>query len=230
MDEKIRQLKTPSDISSYSFRDRLVIRAVAYAYFLLISVVGRTFRIEHVGIEKIENIRTRVFAVWHEFIFAGTFMMSGQNVLVMSSKSRDGDYMSRALIRLGYCVTRGSSSRGGTRALIAMIEAVRLGLSALITVDGPKGPAHVVKPGVCVIAQKTGNPIIPLSFQTFSYRRAGSWDRLRIPRPFSRVVAFYGDPIIIEKGDDIEEKRDELQCALEELDRFGEVWLENNAK
>lgn len=114
------------------------------------------------------------------------------------SASKDGEYVATACKHYGHYPVRGSSHRGGVKALIEMIKVLKTKpLNGAITVDGPKGPAFEVKKGIIDIAKKSHRPIIALSCYPEKYWEFKSWDRFRLPKPFSRIIINYSPPIII---------------------------------
>lgn len=152
--------------------------------------------------------KTFVFALWHEQVLA---VMSGQAwtepYLALASRSKDGDYAAYVAKKLGFTPVRGSSrnrrgEKGGKEALIEYISNLKAGKSGGITVDGPKGPRHKCKPGVVFIAQQTGSPILPIAGFASSYWEFNTWDRMKIPKPFAKIVVVYGSPISVSAQSD----------------------------
>ena len=115
----------------------------------------------------------------------------------MASQSKDGEWIARWLEANGYVVVRGSTTRGGSQALREMVRQVRSGRNAALTVDGPRGPARVVAPGVVQLARLTGAWILPITSSSSRARFLRSWDRYLVPAPFSRSVVVYGEPFPI---------------------------------
>jgi lysophospholipid acyltransferase (LPLAT)-like uncharacterized protein len=151
----------------------------------------------------------------------------------MSSPSFDAEYIKRFIRRFGYGAVRGSSTRGGVGALVKMIRLMKDGLPAGFSIDGPKGPKYVAKSGANMLAKKTGNPVLPFIIEAEKHWEIGSWDRLQIPKPFSRARVFIAEPIYVEKeaGDrEIEESRKLLQTKLDELVTLGKQWRESIKK
>lgn len=230
MDEKLSQYFRRNDLSGYSFRERLLIRSADILFCSLIRSFGMTYRPELVGEENLNDVdldAPAIVAAWHEHIFAGSYALRGRNLVVMVSQSFDGEYIARLVHRLDFGTVRGSSSRGGVTALVSLARAIDDGLSVLLTVDGPRGPANVAKGGICALAQKTGAPIIPVAVEASSFWRVGSWDRMRIPKPFARLRQICGKPIRVGPADDIKIKLAELQAALDELNQAGKSWRES---
>lgn len=143
-----------------------------------------------------------VLAIWHQNLFAGILAQNGRRHTVMISRSRDGDAVAYLCGRLGHHVVRGSSKKGsrdkgGKLAKDEMIEVLRSGMPGAVTVDGPSGPIHEVKPGIVEMARLAGVPIVPYLAIPQHYWRFNSWDAFRLPKPFTRIDIYYGDPIAV---------------------------------
>ena len=234
MDEKIQQVFKPADLSAYSVKERWSIRAAAWVFFVLIKLIGKTVRFETVGAENLEAVEAAgkipLYTVWHDRIFLGTFYLQKRRIVVITSQSFDGEYIARFLTRFGFGTVRGSSTRGGTGALIEMIRLVKKGLPTAFTIDGPKGPRYVAKSGACLLAKKTGNPMLPFLVEAGRFWTIKSWDKLQIPKPFTRARFFFAAPVYVspDAGDEeIERKREELQAALDTLVEEGKRWRES---
>ena len=220
-------------LSAYKLKDRLLIRAADLAFYFLIRVIGSTIRYETEGWEHFEQIerdgRIPIYTFWHDRIFAGTYFFRNRGIVVMSSISKDGEYTSRFIKRLGYGSVRGSSTRGGVGALVEMIRLMRAGIPMAFSPDGPRGPRYVAKSGPVMLAKKTGNPLMPFVVECRSYWTIGSWDRMQIPKPFTRAKVIIEEPIYDEadaSDEDIEQKLKELQHSLDELVERGLTWRE----
>jgi lysophospholipid acyltransferase (LPLAT)-like uncharacterized protein len=222
-DETITRAYQFADLSSYSPKQRLLIRAADLSFFLLIKTIGHTIRWRVEGWENWEaataNGQLPIYTFWHNQIFLGTYLFRNRRIVVMTSRSFDGEYIARFIQRFGYGAVRGSSTRGAVGALVEMTKMMRAGSPAGFTMDGPKGPRHVAKQGAVLLAKKTGCPILPFAVMPESYWEAkGSWDRLQIPLPFSRALVKIAPPIYVAASaerDELETKRAELQQALD---------------
>ncbi len=168
---------------------------------VLIRLLGFSARITKQGFEHYEWLikekKTFLFCTWHGRILIPIYLHKNQEIVAMVSQHRDGEIIARILKRLGYKTVRGSSTRGGQRAAIEMIRALKNGAAGAIMPDGPTGPRHVLKPGTITIAQKSGAYLLPLTFSAKKFIRFKSWDRFTISLPFSKCLAFYGEPIAI---------------------------------
>jgi lysophospholipid acyltransferase (LPLAT)-like uncharacterized protein len=138
-------------------------------------------------------------ATWHRGAIFMIYFYGPHHPTLLLSRSKDGEYLARFAERMGVTVIRGSSTRGAASALRAMIQLLKGKGGKIATVlDGPQGPRYVAKPGMIVVAQKTGIPIIPVAWSaTRVYTFMKSWDRTMLPLPFSLVKVAYGDPIYV---------------------------------
>lgn len=234
MAREINKVYKFGPLSSYSFKDRLVIRAADLAFYFFIRVIGATIRYETEGWEHFEQIRNDgrlpIYSFWHDRIFAGTYFFRNRGIVVMSSISKDGEYTSRFIKRLGYGSVRGSSTRGGVGALVEMIRLMRAGIPMAFSPDGPRGPRYVAKTGPVMLAKKTGNPMMPFVVECRSYWTVGSWDRMQIPKPFTRAKVIIDQPIYVAEDaseEEIERKLEDLQHALDKLVERGGEWRTN---
>lgn len=159
-----------------------------------------------------QNGRPIVYALWHGHQFPLFPLLKGQNIGVIVSLSRDGERVSHLMEEWGYRTFRGSSSRGAVAGLIGLIQHVKAGNDAAVTVDGPRGPRHKPKPGIFSVAGKTGAHLIPMAVECERCWRLRSWDRFIIPRPFSSYTARFGSPVMI--SDSMEENAARLKQAL----------------
>ena len=233
MQERFPAVYTPASLADYPLKQRVAIRLAAYAFYLLIKLIGSTLRYEVDGADPRPPVReagkTPIFAIWHDRIFASTYYMRNDGIVVLTSKSFDGEYIARFLTKFGFGSVRGSSSRGGVRGMVEMIRLIRAGLPMAFTVDGPRGPRYEAKSGPIILAKKTGNPILSFVVECERYWQVKSWDRLQIPKPFSRARVFYTEPVVVAADADdeaIEAKRGELQAKLDEAVERGRSWRE----
>lgn len=220
-----------ADLSAYSFRQKVVIHLAERAFYLLIKFIGQTIRYETDGWENFQKIerdgKIPIYSFWHDRIFAGTYFFRNRGIVVITSRSFDGEYIARFIRRFGYGAVRGSSTRGGVGALVEMIRLMKRGSPTGVTVDGPKGPRHIAKAGAVILAKKTGNPLMPFVVETRKFWTVNSWDKLQIPRPFTRARVFICEPIYVaaDAGEaEIENKRLELQRKLDAAVELGKQW------
>jgi len=189
----------------------------------LLRMLGATWRIEYIGEHPLRPGASHVVgALWHEGVLVAAHLFRDRDVVVMVSRSRDGDLIEAVLSRLGYARSaRGSSSRGGTSALRAQIGLVRAGRSGALLCDGPRGPARLAKAGGVMLAQRTERPLLAAAIGARPCWRFRSWDRSILPLPFARVVCAFGEPFPVsaEAGRDaVDHALRRLQLELERLD------------
>lgn len=170
----------------------------------LIEAMGASYHWRDVGTEHLDAIRRSgrqpIYALWHGRIMPGILYLRDRDIVVITSENFDGEWIARVIRRFGYTPARGSTSRGGARALAEMRRELRGGRPVAFTVDGPRGPREVAQPGAAWLASATGSPILPFHLEASSYWTARSWDRHQVPKPGSQVVAALGPPIEVARG------------------------------
>ena len=224
-----------ADLSAYALKDRLLIRAADLAFFILIKLIGRTVKFEIEGWENWEAAtrdgKIPIYTFWHNRVFLSTYFWKQRRIVVMTSRSFDGEYIARFIQRFGYGAARGSSTRGATGAVVEMVRLMRARCPTAFTIDGPKGPRYVAKMGAVLLAKKTGHPILPFTITAAGFWEAKkSWDRSQVPKPFTRARVDIAAPIFVPSNaneDELKAKRHELQSALDEINRRGEEWRES---
>lgn len=164
----------------------------------------------------VEQGKGVIYTLWHGRLLPLTYFHRQQNIATLISQSSDGEYIARVVERWGYTAMRGSSSRGGSGALREMVKVARSGRSLAITPDGPRGPKQKLKPGVLLLAQLTGQPIIPMSASaTRAWWVDARWDFFLVPKPFAKVYVRYEAPVYVpRKADEAELAR--IGTAVEE--------------
>ena len=223
---------TFANLSSYSLKDRLLIRGADLVFFLLIKLIGRTIKFEIEGWDNWDAASRDgmipIYTFWHNRVFLATYFWRRRGIVVMTSQSFDGEYIARFIQRFGYGAARGSSTRGATGAIVEMVRLMRTGCPTAFTIDGPKGPRYVAKMGAVLLAKKTGNPILPFTITARkSWEAKKSWDGFQTPKPFTRARVDIARPIYVpsDATDEVlEAKRDELQGALDQINQQGEEW------
>jgi lysophospholipid acyltransferase (LPLAT)-like uncharacterized protein len=143
------------------------------------------------------------------------YRFRGKQVAVMISRSFDGEYIARILQRLGYRPVRGSSSRGAVGAAMGMRRELEKGHPGVFTIDGPRGPRYVAKPGPVMLAKKTGQPINCFYIAVERAWILNSWDRMIIPSPFSRACLYISGPMQV-PADASEEEMSALHQQMQE--------------
>jgi hypothetical protein len=192
----------------------------------VVEALGSTWTWHESGTPYLDRVRREgrqpIYALWHGRIMAGTIYLRDRGIVVITSENFDGEWVARIIERFGYGTARGSTSRGGARALVQLRRDMKAGRPAAFTVDGPRGPAHVAQPGAVWLASATGNPVIPFHIEASSYWTVNSWDRHQVPRPGADLAVALGKPIEVAAGADaaaIEQARLRLEDGLETLRR-----------
>ena len=215
--------------SKLSWARRFKVWLISEAGYWVIRLVGSTLRWKIVGWEHHEAIKKEskqiINAFWHDRIFAGTYFFRNRGIVVMTSQNKDGDYIARTIRRFGYQAARGSSSRGGSRALAEMIRQLKRNSGVAFTMDGPRGPRYVAKPGAIWLASRSGNPILPFNLSAKNKWVFSSWDRFQFPKPFSQVLLLIGPPQYVKAEateEELAQARLRLQSELDRLVRCGD--------
>lgn len=198
-------------------------RILGLVAWLIARGVGITLRWTVVGGENIAKARAAgkvCWASWHGRQLLTINVHAGQPVVILASLSKDGDIQTAMLERLGYRVERGSSSRGAARGLLSMARAMREGWQPAIAVDGPRGPRHEVKQGIVALARYEDASIIPTMASCESGWVIPSWDRTLLPKPFTRAVIEYAEPVHVPANttdEELERIRARVEATLVEM-------------
>ncbi|MGQ0538875.1 MAG: lysophospholipid acyltransferase family protein [Gemmatimonadaceae bacterium] len=189
-------------------RERRRAKRVAWAARLgpvLVRLIGSTWRVTAHNSAAFEALRRAerpfIFALWHGEMLPLLWHHRRQGVAVLISTHADGESIARICQSLGYRTIRGSTSRGGARALVETVRLLAAGVEVAITPDGPRGPVHSIAPGILFAAGRANAPIVPIHVGSAGAWRLGTWDSFMIPRPFARVTIRYGDPITVRQGE-----------------------------
>ena len=168
---------------------------------LIVGLLARTWRIRERNASGWRRLRAEkkpwVFALWHAVLLPIAYKHSNEGVAVLVSQHRDGELIARVLAAWGNSTVRGSTTRGGSRALLAMIRELEQGVPVAVTPDGPKGPPLEFQGGALIAAQRAGVPVIAIAVHADRAWRLRSWDRFMIPKFFARVTFAYGDPVMV---------------------------------
>jgi len=212
-----------------SWRDsrskRLQARLIASGGYRLVAALGATLRWKTEGLEHFDTIvrsgRQPIMAFWHGRILPATYYFRRRGIVVITSENFDGEWIAGIIERFGYGTARGSTSRGGLKALLQLKRDLATGKPAGFTVDGPRGPARVAQPGAVWLAKVTGNPVLPFHLEADRFWSVNSWDRTQIPRPFATVAIAMGEPFTVREdadADEIERSRTLLETRLFHLE------------
>ncbi len=205
---------------SFSFRERVKLWLISWAGYLFIRLVGATLRYEFIlepgciG-DTDGSAPPSIWCFWHRAVIPATYRFRNKGLAVMTSRSFDGEYIARIIQKLGFHAVRGSSSRGAVGALLGMRQQLEQGHAVVFTIDGPRGPRYVAKPGPVLLAKKTG---VSINCFYAAVQRAwilNSWDRMIIPKPFSRAVIYASSPMYV-PADAGEEQMSALHQQMQE--------------
>lgn len=217
---------------------RMQIPVIGWLGTILVGLLGPTLRFEVLGYDQYErswkNGKPVISAFWHRSIFPAIWWWRRRKVVVMNTTNFDGQWTRRVIERFGFWTAQGSSSRGGLRGLVVMGQRLAEGHDVAFTIDGPRGPRYVAKPGPVMLARKTGHPIMVFHIgleHEHTFER--SWDLFQIPFPFSRAVMIIAPLIFVPADADrdvLERKQAEMQAALEKVRDIAEAWFEMSAQ
>ena len=187
------------DTQSFTRRQRFKARLIGWAGYFAISLICRTVRWRSQGDEHLEAIygsgHRAIFTFWHGRIFPATYYWRNRGIVVMTSMNLDGEAIAQCIQRFGYGAARGSSSRGGLRALAQLSRDIQRGADAAFTIDGPRGPRYVAKQGPVLLAFKSGAAIFCFHISMKRKIQLKSWDEFQIPFPFTTAMVLKAPPI-----------------------------------
>ena len=208
-----------------SRRKRVEVAAISTVGYRLIQLLGATLRWRTEGFEHFDAIaaagRQPIMAFWHGRILPAAYYFRRRGIVVITSENFDGEWIARIIERFGFGTARGSTSRGGLKAMLQLTRDMTAGKPAGFTVDGPRGPARIAQPGAVWLAKATGNPVLPFHLESSAHWTLGSWDRTQIPKPFATVGLAIGEPLELSRSADdaaMEAARVELEERLKSLE------------
>lgn len=197
--------------------------------YWLVRILGATFRIKVLNFEPIDAIPGgKVLCGWHGRSMIASILFRKKGFWVIISHSNDGNIQTHVFENLGFNVIRGSTGRGGERALIESIRELRKGATMAITPDGPRGPSQVVQGGIMAMAKKSGAVLVPCGVSAKPRALAKSWDRYMIPMPFAKCILNFGAPMSVPAdatAEEVEEIRLKFQAEITRLEIEAERML-----
>ena len=221
---------TPSyhtgNATPFSLKQRIALWAISWIGHLAIRVIGATLRISityEPGAENEPKTRPAIFCFWHRCLFPAAYIFRNREIRVLTSRSYDGEYIARIIERLGFRANRGSSSRGAVQSLRELRRELEAGEFVAFTVDGPRGPRYVAKPGPIHLARAARAPIFAFYVAAEKAWVLNSWDAFMIPKPFSRVHCRMRAPMRVSTDADHEESLALMQSELEEARHLAEA-------
>jgi len=208
--------------------DRLLLSVLPPLLALLIKLLTASCKVVRTqGLEREEEVLAGstniLYATWHQRMMYLSRFMKNRRLWILVSQSRDGTYGAETAKRLGFRTIRGSSSRGGARALLQVTRRLKEGHPVGVLADGPRGPARAAKPGPVLLAAKAGVPLLPVMWGADRCWVLNSWDRYLIPKPFARVAIRIGKPIYVPRStrrEDLEPYRRRLEEEMNTAARW----------
>lgn len=212
---------------------RIQIPILAAIVYSVIRLLGPTLRFETLGThyadETYASGKQCIWAFWHRVIIPIVWWARKRGIVVMNTTAFDGQWTRKVIERLGFGTAQGSSSRGGLRGLAVMARRIEEGFDSGFTIDGPRGPRYIAKPGPVMLARKTGCPIMVFHVgvehgKTFEK----TWDHFLMPQPYSRCAIIFAPPIHVPSDADaatMEAKHNEMQKELERVRDIAESWF-----
>src|SRR6202521_1523111 len=212
---------------------RMQIPVIAAAVYSVIRVLGPTLRYEVLGWQHAEGVyasgKRCIWAFWHRVIIPIVWWHRNHGTVVMNTTAFDGQWTRKVIEWLGFGTAQGSSSRGGLRGLAVMARRLEEGVDCAFTIDGPRGPRYIAKPGPVMLGGKTGCPIMVFHIGVERGRTfEKTWDHFLMPRPFSRTVILFAPPIYVPtdaNAEVMEAKHVEMQHELERVRDIAEGWF-----
>ena len=201
-----------------SARKRAEVAAIATLGYPVLRALGATWSWKVSGAEHVDAIASRglqpIHAFWHGRILPATLYFQRRGIVVITSENYDGEWIARIIRKFGYGTARGSTSRGGPKALLQLVREVK-SKGVAFTLDGPRGPAEVAQPGAVWLAKATGNPLLPFHADAAASWTMNSWDRTQVPKPFTTVAMAIGEPIYVPR-DAGEQALEQWRARLQE--------------
>ena len=204
---------------------RLQARAISVIGYPIVAALGSTLRWRAEGLDHLAAVersgRQPIMAFWHGRILPATVYFRRRGIVVITSENFDGEWIAGIIERFGYGTARGSTSRGGRKALLQLKRDMAAGKPAAFTIDGPRGPARVAQPGAVWLAKATGNPVVPFHIETARHWTLNSWDCTQIPKPFAHASIAIGEPLEVAADTDpsgLEQASQTLQRRLQMLE------------
>jgi lysophospholipid acyltransferase (LPLAT)-like uncharacterized protein len=225
----VRTVRTVRDVPDdpslgwrQSSRKRAEVAAISTIGYPVLRMLGSTWKWRVSGVEHVDAIKARglhpIHSFWHGRILPATLYFQRRGIVVITSENYDGEWIARIITKFGYGTARGSTSKGGPKALLQLVRDVK-SKGVAFTLDGPRGPAEVAQPGAVWLAKATGNPLLPFHVEAASSWTMKSWDRTQIPKPFTTVAMAIGGPLYVPRDAGeaaLEEWRQRLQQSLAE--------------
>lgn len=229
---------TQSEVKRFTLGQRLQLAVISFFGALAIRLIGPTIRFQVIcedgGPPQSDPLHVpAVYCFWHRCVFPATWFYRNRDIAVMTSESYDGEYIARIIEHFGFRAVRGSSSRGAVRALLGMHTQIEQGRVAAFTIDGPRGPMYVAKPGPVLLARNTQVPLVVFHIALERAWVLKSWDKFMVPKPFTRAALVTSKFMHVPKGADSaahERLHAEMQAALDRVRIAAENQLQTQGR
>lgn len=202
----------------------------------IVNLVIKTYRIDIQNSDAVKKVLNNdkqfIVAFWHGRMLIPWYVHKNYKIAALVSKSKDGEILTRLLKNWNYKVVRGSSHIGGKEALKIMEDKLDEGFSFAITPDGPTGPPHKMKPGAVVLAHRKKVPLFLIGTASKKHYVFNSWDKFQVPKPFSKIVVIYSEPVFVKEEstrEDINKIIEVCENKLIELQKVAERIVGNNS-
>jgi len=212
--------------SRFSFKQRFSLWLISWIGYLAIRIIGPTLRVSFTyepGTDNEPRTRPAIYCFWHRCVFAAAYLFRNHGIRVLTSRSYDGEYIARIIEHLGFRAVRGSSSRGAVQSLRELQRELEDGAFVAFTIDGPRGPRYVAKPGPIHLARITGAPIFSFFVAVDRAWILRTWDAFMLPMPFSRIHCYVRTPIKVAEDANHEQSLARMQSELEVAQRRAEA-------
>jgi lysophospholipid acyltransferase (LPLAT)-like uncharacterized protein len=221
----------------FTLRQRILLWFISRASYVALSVIGPTLRYSISWEEPPSPLdatfeKPVIYCFWHRAVFPSAWLWRKTGIAVMVSRSFDGEYIARTLEKLGFAAVRGSSSRDGAKALRGLRSQLQQGNSVVFTIDGPRGPRFVAKPGPVLLSSASNAPMAAFCVALSNAWVLNTWDALMIPKPFSKALVRLSAKIqvpaesrtetFVERDARLATSHRELQSALERVTAYAE--------
>jgi lysophospholipid acyltransferase (LPLAT)-like uncharacterized protein len=205
----------------FKFKDRCIVFIVA----IMIRFLRRSVCWQYIGSTVRPENTACIVSCWHARLLMTPFILGQWSGPVIISDHKDGERIAAVFKKFGLHASRGSSSKGGARALLKIIRLAKEGASPGITPDGPRGPAQVVKAGVAQLAIKSGLPVLPVCYACNRFWRLSSWDKFYIPKPFAKGIVVVGEPMTAKAGESHQVFTQRLQIAMDKAQQIADDYF-----
>jgi lysophospholipid acyltransferase (LPLAT)-like uncharacterized protein len=226
----IADIEDPSARRPFTAWEKFLLTVISWAVYVAVRLIAPTLRYsvsrEENSPQSLEQ-RPFVYSFWHQCIFPAVYLWRNLDIRVMSSTSFDGEFTARMIRRFGFVPVRGSSSRGAVRGLLGLRREIAQGYTVAFTIDGPRGPRFVTKPGPVLLARSSKTPMGVFHIALENPWILRTWDALLIPKPFSKALMRVGSLIPVPEDMPAEELEMYHQRLQSSLDRV-KAWAEAN--